>query len=146
MKVIPEQFYEPYFSLIRKDLLYKEEELDQRFMQLNFIYEDDSDEDKAYFSGIIKEMMELLGRPFHQDEFDFADDDYFRKIFMMGETLSQSKKFRESARARGARDGLYINRTYFGLYNILHELKSLVISNQWSVHSPLFTDFLIPDS
>ena len=130
VKVIPEQFYEPYFSLIRKDLLYKEEELDQRFMQLNFIYEDDSDEDKAYFSGIIKEMMELLGRPFHQDEFDFADDDYFRKIFMMGETLSQSKKFRESARARGARDGLYINRTYFGLYNILHELKSLVISGQ----------------
>lgn len=126
VKVIPDEFYEPYFSLIRKDLLHKDDELDQRFMDLKFIYPDDSDEDKAYFSSTIKDMMGLLGQPFHQDEFDFGDDDYFQKIFEMGETISESKKFRESTKARGARDGLYINRTYFGLYNILNELKAKV--------------------
>jgi len=126
VKVIPDEFYEPYFSLIRKDLLYNDQALDQRFLDLKFIYEDDSDEDKVYFSQTIKEMMGLLGQPFHQDEFDFGDDDYFHKIFMMGETISESKKFRESTKARGARDGLYINRTYFGLYNILNELKAKV--------------------
>lgn len=126
VKVIPDEFYEPYFSLIRKDLLYKGEELDQRFMDLKFIYENDTDEDKAYFSKVIREMMGLLGQPFHQDEFDFGDDAYFQQIFEMGETISESKKFRESEKARGARDGLYINRTYFGLYNILNELKAKV--------------------
>jgi predicted unusual protein kinase regulating ubiquinone biosynthesis (AarF/ABC1/UbiB family) len=126
VKVIPDEFYEPYFSLIRKDLLTKEEELDQRFLDLKFIYENDSEEDKAYFSQVIREMMGLLGQPFHQDEFDFGDDAYFQKIFQMGETISESKKFRESEKARGARDGLYINRTYFGLYNILNELKAKV--------------------
>ena len=126
VKVIPEQFYEPYFSLIRKDLLYKEDELDQRFEDLKFIYPSDTEEDKAYFSQVIREMMGLLGQPFHQDEFDFGDDDYFQKIFEMGETISESKKFRNSEKARGARDGLYINRTYFGLYNILNELKAKV--------------------
>lgn len=126
VKVIPDEFYEPYFSLIRKDLLFKGEELDQRFMDLKFIYDNDTDEDKAYFSNVIREMMGLLGQPFHQDEFDFGDDTYFQQIFQMGETISESKKFRESEKARGARDGLYINRTYFGLYNILNELKAKV--------------------
>lgn len=126
VKVIPDEFYEPYFSLIRKDLLYKGEELDQRFMDLKFIYDNDTDEDKEYFSQVIREMMGLLGQPFHQDEFDFGDDAYFQQIFQMGETISESKKFRESEKARGARDGLYINRTYFGLYNILNELKAKV--------------------
>jgi len=49
--------------------------------------------------------------------------------------ISQSAKFRESERARGARDGLYINRTYFGLYNILNELKAKVKTTkpEWAI-------------
>ena len=126
VKVIPDQFYEPYFSLIRKDMLSADDELEQRFKELSFIYDDDTEEDKIYFSGVVRELMGLLGRPFHQDVFDFGDDGYFRQIFEMGEVISESKKFRSSEKARGARDGLYINRTYFGLYNILNELKAVV--------------------
>ncbi|WP_286757308.1 AarF/UbiB family protein [Roseivirga sp. UBA838] len=126
VKVIPDRFYDPYFSLIRKDILTADNELENRFKELQFIYDDDTTEDKAYFSGVVKDMMGLLGKPFHQDEFDFGDDTYFRQIFEMGEVISESKKFRASEKARGARDGLYINRTYFGLYNILNELKARV--------------------
>jgi hypothetical protein len=36
------------------------------------------------------------------------------------------KAFRESKKARGVKDALYINRTYYGLYNLLHELKAEV--------------------
>jgi predicted unusual protein kinase regulating ubiquinone biosynthesis (AarF/ABC1/UbiB family) len=126
VKVIPDRFYDPYFSLIRKDILTADNELENRFKELQFIYDDDTAEDKAYFSGVVKDMMGLLGKPFHQDEFNFGDDTYFRQIFEMGEVISESKKFRASEKARGARDGLYINRTYFGLYNILNELKARV--------------------
>ena len=126
VKVIPDTFYKAYFSLIRKDMLVNEEALDQQFYDLNFIYEEDSEEDKQYFTTTIKDMMRLLGKPFHQDTFDFGDDQYFLKIFEMGETISKSDKFRKSKKARGARDGLYINRTYFGLYHLLNELKAHV--------------------
>jgi hypothetical protein len=34
------------------------------------------------------------------------------------------KELRESKRARGVRDAVYINRTYFGLYSLLHELRA----------------------
>uniref|UniRef100_UPI0040474FED ABC1 kinase family protein n=3 Tax=Roseivirga sp. TaxID=1964215 RepID=UPI0040474FED len=135
VKVIPDQFYDPYFSLIRKDIIHKDEELDELFTQLQFIYPNDKPEDKAYFSEVIKDMMALLGKPFHQEEFDFGDDDYFYQIFKMGEIISESKKFRESEKARGARDGLYINRAYFGLYNILNELKAKVVTTkpEWAI-------------
>ncbi len=126
VKVIPNEFYYPYFKLIRKDLLQADEELESTFKELQFIYDSDTAEDKEYFATVIKDMMGLLGQPFHQEEFDFGDDSYFHKIFQMGEIISESKKFRESEKARGARDGLYINRTYFGLYNILNELKAKV--------------------
>jgi len=126
VKEIPDEFYDPYFSLIRKDMLTADDTLMDTFKELQFIYDDDSESDKVYFAGVIKEMMALLGQPFHQDEFDFGDDTYFQRIFQLGEVISESKKFRESEKARGARDGLYINRTYFGLYNILNELKAKV--------------------
>lgn len=130
VKEIPDEFYDPYFSLIRKDMLSADDTLLDTFKQLQFIYADDTPEDKAYFAGVIKEMMALLGQPFHQEEFDFGDDTYFQRIFQLGEVISESKKFRESEKARGARDGLYINRTYFGLYNILNELGAKVITTK----------------
>ncbi len=130
VKEIPDEFYDPYFRLIRKDMLAADDTLIETFKQLQFIYDDDTESDKVYFAGVIKEMMGLLGKPFHQNEFDFGDDNYFRKIFELGEVISESKKFRESERARGSRDGLYINRTYFGLYNILNELKAQVITTK----------------
>lgn len=130
VKEIPDEFYDPYFRLIRKDMLTADDTLIETFKQLQFIYDDDTESDKVYFAGVIKEMMGLLGKPFHQNEFDFGDDNYFRKIFELGEVISESKKFRESERARGSRDGLYINRTYFGLYNILNELKAQVITTK----------------
>jgi len=126
VKEIPDEFYNPYFRLIRKDLLTADDTLMDTFKELQFIYDDDTEADKVYFAGVIKEMMALLGQPFHQDEFDFGDDTYFQRIFQLGEVISESKKFRESEKARGARDGLYINRTYFGLYNILNELGAKV--------------------
>ncbi len=71
-------------------------------------------------------MISLLGQPFHVDCFDFADDSYFEKIFMLGDRITNDKMFRSSRQARGSKHGLYINRTYFGLYNLLNQLKAEV--------------------
>jgi hypothetical protein len=71
-------------------------------------------------------MISLLGKPFHVEKFDFADDDFFNEIFLLGERISNDKMFRKSRQARGSRHGLYINRTYFGLYNLLNQLRAEV--------------------
>ncbi len=126
VKVIPEDFYQGYFALIKRDLVMKEEELNQIFYSLDFISDKDTEVEKAYFKGIFKEMISLLGKPFHADKFDFADDSYFEQIFKLGDRISNDKMFRNSRQARGSRHGLYINRTYFGLYNLLNQLQAEV--------------------
>lgn len=126
VKVIPEDFYHGYFALIKRDLVLKEEELNQIFYDLDFISDKDNEEEKTYFKGVFKEMISLLGKPFHSDRFDFADDGYFEQIFKLGDRISSDKMFKKSRQARGSRHGLYINRTYFGLYNLLNQLQAEV--------------------
>ncbi len=126
VKVIPEDFYKSYFKLMREDLLFKEEELVEAFHELMFLYEDDPADYKVLYIEVFKQMMQLLGAPFHKDSFDFADESYFKKIFDLGEYISKRKEFKNSKHPRGSRHGLYINRTYFGLYNLLHDLGAEV--------------------
>ncbi|MGM0946760.1 MAG: ABC1 kinase family protein [Bacteroidota bacterium] len=130
VKVIPEDFYHGYFSLIKRDLLIKEEELNQIFYTLEFISDKDTVEEQAYFKGVFKEMISLLGKPFHVDRFDFADDSFFEQIFQLGDRISNDKMFKKSRQARGSRHGLYINRTYFGLYNLLNQLQAEVVTTK----------------
>ena len=130
VKVIPDDFYQKYFRLIRKDTLINDDELDAIFYDLQFINDQDSEKDKKLFKGIFIEMIELLGKPFHHDEFDFADDAYFKQIFDLSERVSNMKEVRESRTARGPRDALYINRTYFGLYNLLNALQAKVVTRK----------------
>ncbi|MEM9325152.1 MAG: AarF/UbiB family protein [Bacteroidota bacterium] len=126
VKVIPEDFYTGYFRLMSKNLVSNDEELLPILYELNFIYEDDSPREKALFVSVFKEMTVLLGRPFHDDSFDFADDQYFQQIYALSERLSNMKELKNSRHPRGSRHGLYINRTYFGLYTLLNELRANV--------------------
>jgi hypothetical protein len=110
-------------------LLNNTKELEKVFYKLHFIYPDDSSDVKAFFIQIFTQLVELLSRPFEKDHFDFSDSSYFNSLYAFGEKLSNLKELRESKKARGVKDALYINRTYFGLYNILHDMKTHVQVN-----------------
>jgi predicted unusual protein kinase regulating ubiquinone biosynthesis (AarF/ABC1/UbiB family) len=124
VKVIPEDFYKLYFQLLDRELLQDRQKRLEAFRKLRFIYPDDTPAQQEFFESIFTKLIELLNRPFHADTFDFSDATYFEELFAFGETLSTMKELRESKRARGVRDAVYINRTYFGLYTILHDLKA----------------------
>lgn len=126
VKVIPEDFYNQYFKLLDRNLLSDKKEMERVFYAMRFIYPDDPAKDKQFFIQLFTQLVELLSRPFASDYFDFSDASYFETLYNFGEKLSNMKELRESKKARGVRDALYINRTYFGLYNILHELKANV--------------------
>lgn len=139
VKVIPENFYHQYFTMIRQDIIGREEELDKIFHELAFINDQDTEAEKKVFKKIFIEMIQLLGRPFHYETFDFSDDEYFKQIFSLSERVSQMKEVRESRTARGPRDALYINRTFFGLYNLLNALGAEVTTHkpEWLQAQPV---------
>lgn len=131
VKVIPDEFYKTYFQLLDKGILFDEPRLEKVFYQLNFIYKDDTPQDKLFFKKVFTELVELLGRPFQTPEFDFSDSQYFTELYAFGESISTMKEFRNSKRARGVKDALYINRTYFGLYNLLNDMGAKVKTDSW---------------
>jgi predicted unusual protein kinase regulating ubiquinone biosynthesis (AarF/ABC1/UbiB family) len=133
VKVIPESYYRNYFSLINYAILNDQAYAERIFFDLEFINSMDSADERQFFTEIFKQMIVLLGQPFHAEIFDFGNDTYFDSVFEFGERLSKMKELRESKVARGSKDALYINRTYYGLYAMLNELKAQVrtMSPNW---------------
>ncbi|GAA4823652.1 AarF/ABC1/UbiB kinase family protein [Algivirga pacifica] len=121
VKTLPRTFYDQYFAL-----MYPSQNggpsIQELFYALKFIHPEDSAEDKVILEETFSQLIELLSRPFRNDMFDFGDDRYFEEVYAFGEQSSKIKPLREAKRPRGAKDGLYLNRTYFGLYSILNQL------------------------
>ncbi|MDQ3394033.1 MAG: AarF/UbiB family protein [Bacteroidota bacterium] len=130
VKIIPKDFYENYFKLIKKDTLSQHGELERIFYLLDFLNSDDTPTQKAFFTKVFIEMITLLGKPFHTREFDFSDESYFQQIYALSDRLSSAPEIKNSKAARGSKHGLYVNRTYFGLYSILNELGAKVITHK----------------
>lgn len=129
VKVIPEWFYYKYFALINPSSLSNDAQTLQLFYDLQFLYLEEPENERKFFYDIFIEMITLLGKPFHGETFDFGDDQYFSAIYEYGEKLSTMKEIKESKLARGSKDALYINRTYFGLYSMLNELKANIVTH-----------------
>ncbi len=134
VKVIPDDFYKLYFQLHHKDILEDADRLEKIFYEMRFIYPEDTPQEKKFFKAVFSELLELLGRPFHTPEFDFADPAYFQTLYKVGEKVSNMKELRDSKKARGIKHALYINRTYFGLYSMLNELGATVDTQSFVPH------------
>lgn len=126
VKEIADDFYNIYFQLMDPEILTDTSKRDKVFHQLNFIHPEDSAREREFFTTIFAKLVELLGRPFRSEVFDFANNTYFEELYGFGEKLSTMKELRDSKKARGVRDAVYINRTYFGLYTILHDMNSKI--------------------
>jgi len=124
VKVIPDSFYNPYFALLDTSILKDRMTAMAIFEELEFVHPSDSKNEKDEYFALFTSMIELLARPFQSDRFDFADINYINEIYKMADELKENEKLRYSKHARGSQHGLYINRTYFGLYTLLHELGS----------------------
>jgi len=128
VKVVPDDFYENYFRLHTPDVLENQALMTELFYLNEFISEKDSEADKRLFIPLFRQIIGLMGKPFFAGEFDFGDDGFFQSIYTLSESLYNNKDLRNSRTARGSKHALYINRTYFGLYMLLHELRASIVT------------------
>jgi len=124
MKTIPEDFYTPYFELAKKESINDPKIFNEKMFQLEILREDDSPEEIKFFSALFHEMLSLFTQPFHVDTFDFSDAAFFNKITALGQKYSKSTELRKMNGNRGSKHFIYINRTFFGLYNLMFDLKA----------------------
>ncbi len=126
VKELPEDFYHRYFQIMRPAISQEKEEFLSLLFELQFLLKDDSEEQVEHFQAIYAEILELLGKPFFSDEFDFSDESYFKEIYSLSDIYQNDKMVRKAKAGRGPKDAIYLNRTYFGIYNILHMLKARI--------------------
>ena len=70
-------------------------------------------------------MTTLLSRPFTTNAFTFTSS-YIDEIYTLGQEIYQIQEVKNPSQARVAKDALYINRTYFGLYSMLADLNATI--------------------
>ncbi|MFV8224662.1 ABC1 kinase family protein [Christiangramia aquimixticola] len=135
IKQIPEDFYKPYFSLTNREKLNDKKYFQERLLDLEILTENDTSREKEFFSEMFYEMFKMFSTPYQSEEFDFTDEDFWRNLTDLSERYSKDQELRKMNGNRGSRHFLYMSRTFFGLYNLLHDLKAVVKTEQYKEYS-----------
>jgi predicted unusual protein kinase regulating ubiquinone biosynthesis (AarF/ABC1/UbiB family) len=135
MKEVPEEFYTPYFQLSNKENLENPAFFEKKLFELEIIRRDDSPEERQFFKKIFKELLLLFTKPLQNDYFDFSNDGFFKAISDLGQKYAKNTQMKNINGNRGSKHFIYINRTFFGLYSLMHEIgaKNVKINNYLSI-------------
>ena len=123
MKSIPDEFYTPYFELAKPESINNKEYFTSKLYELDILKKEDTKEELEFFTKMFHEMLSIFTQPLYQETFDFSDSEYFSKINELGERYSKNTELKKMNGSRGSKHFIYINRTFFGLYNLMFDLK-----------------------
>lgn len=134
IKQVPHEFYQPYFELAIPENIDTPETFREKLFELEILRKDDTEKEIQYFSALFHEMLSLFTRPFQQKSFDFSNASFWDEITSLSAKYSNDKELRKMNGNRGSKHFLYINRTFFGLYNLLHDLKATVRTHDYATY------------
>ncbi len=135
MKQIPNDFYTPYFELIDKKVINDTKTFNDKLFELEILRKDDSKEEIAYFTEMFHDLLSLFTKPFQAETFDFSDESFFESIAQLGERFSKDTNLRKMNGNRGSKHFIYMNRTFFGLYNLMFDLKATIVVNEYQKYN-----------
>ncbi|OIQ21466.1 MAG: ABC transporter [Flavobacterium sp. MedPE-SWcel] len=126
MKQIPESFYKPYFEMIHPDAVDDDVLFRQKLIELEVLKDNDTPEEETFFFNLFKELMTIFTEPYRHKHFDFGKPDFSDAIAALSEKFTNDKTLRKMNGNRGSKHFIYVNRTFFGLYSLLFDLKSQI--------------------
>ncbi len=124
MKEIPPEFYSPYFELFKLEVINDTGQFGKNLRALEVLRDDDSEEELAFFTQMFYEILEWFTKPFQQESFDFSDATFFDQISILGEQYMKKSNLKNMNANRGSRHIIYMNRTFFGLFSLMFDLKA----------------------
>nr|WP_294786270.1 AarF/ABC1/UbiB kinase family protein [uncultured Flavobacterium sp.] len=131
MKQIPDDFYTPYFELINKNVITDQALFNKKLFQLEILREDDTPAEVEYFTVMFHDLLSLFTKPFQSETFDFADETFFNAIAELGKRFSEDTNLKKMNGNRGSKHFIYMNRTFFGLYNLMFDLKAKIVVDNY---------------
>ena len=124
VKSIPDNFYSPYFELAKRENIDNPAIFKAKLYELEILRADDSPQEVEFFTGMFHKLLSLFTQPFQNETFDFSDAAFFTKLTELGTQYSKNTELRNMNVNRGSKHFIYVNRTFFGLYNLMHMLKA----------------------
>ncbi|MGB1308846.1 MAG: ABC1 kinase family protein [Oceanihabitans sp.] len=131
IKTIPQDFYKPYFELFDKNLLDSPKLFHDKLFELEILRAEDTPAEITFFTNMFHDVLSFFTQPFREEYFDFSNSEFFEKIAAIGERYFKSTRTQSMNANRGSRHFIYLNRTFFGLFNLMFDLqaKNIKIEN-----------------
>lgn len=126
VKDLPNDFYNNYFLMLKAGLDNNEAELRKFMYKMDFLREDDDEATDKLFYDVTLKTINLVAEPLKNEHFYFGNKAFFDQMAEHGTEVSKQSEFRSSKAIRGPKDAIFLHRTFFGLYNILHDLNATV--------------------
>ena len=136
IKHVPESFYTPYFELADPKNINNPKIFKEKLFELEILRADDTPKDIQFFSALFHEMLTLFTQPMQKEQFDFNNTAFFNQIAALSDKYSNDTEIRKMNGNRGSKHFLYINRTFFGFYNLMHDLGANIIVNNFKSYVP----------
>ena len=131
MKKIPNSFYIPYFEISTPSVLSNELHFKEKLFELEILKPNDSPAEIEFFTDLFHELLTVFTEPIHKEEFDFSNPIFFGKIAALSEKFANDKQLRKMNGNRGSKHFIYVNRTFFGLYNLMFDIKAKIKVNDF---------------
>ncbi len=120
IKELPSTFYEPYFRLTRPGVIDDREAFEEILEALEILYPEDTADQREHYYQLFHEVLSLLLRPYQSETWDFSDEAFFDEISSIGERIAKETLTAKYKANRGSKHFIYVNRTFFGLYQLMH--------------------------
>jgi predicted unusual protein kinase regulating ubiquinone biosynthesis (AarF/ABC1/UbiB family) len=126
MKELPKDFYTPYFELIQPETLDSDTLFTEKLVTLAVLKPDDTPQEFVYFKELFHELLNVFVEPYRHTRFDFSGESFNNAIAGLSERFANDKNIRKMNTNRGSKHFIYVNRTFFGLFSLLFDIKAEV--------------------
>ena len=131
MKEIPNDFYVPYFEVSTPDSLKDMNYFTKKLFELEILKTTDSPKELSFFTDMFHELLSVFTQPIQAEIFDFAQPEFQAQIAALSEKFASDKTLRKMNGNRGSKHFIYVNRTFFGLYSLMFDIKAKVKINDF---------------
>ena len=83
------------------------------------------------FENLLESGSKIFVDPNLLKYFDFSNQQFWEKISGLLNEFTEDPKLRKLNGNRGSKHFIYINRTFFGLYHLLHDLNAKIETDSY---------------
>lgn len=131
MKEIPNDFYVPYFEVSTPESLKDMDYFTKKLFELEILKTTDKPKELEFFTTMFHELLSVFTQPIQAEVFDFAQPEFQAQIAALSEKFASDKTLRKMNGNRGSKHFIYVNRTFFGLYSLMFDIKAKVKINDF---------------